>query len=120
MGLMNRTKSDDMYDQISVFHYYLCSEVLDNLPEDKSIADILGYGEDCFVQELYEYSKLFFELVNNAVKKGCMFRGVPVYDVSEELGRDFWKMTDCDEWLPSLEQFEIMTTAAIRKTSEAI
>lgn len=49
------------------FHFYFTTEILGLMRKNKmNCGDLFGYGEDCFVIVLYEYSVLIFDNYNNS------------------------------------------------------
>ena len=49
------------------FHFYFSTEVLALMNQNKlNSGDLFGYGEDCFVVDLYEYSVLLFDEYSNS------------------------------------------------------
>lgn len=54
---MNNTEADK-----AKIHFYFTTEILTLMTKNKmNSGDLFGYGEDCFVMELYEYSVLLFD-----------------------------------------------------------
>lgn len=93
--------------EISQYHYFLTSAILDKLPEGQSIGDLFGMGEDNFVLEIYDHAMAFYLEGDRLFRAGCDFPGVVVYDITDELAECFWSLFGIFEELPEVDAFAL-------------
>jgi len=68
------------------FHFYFSTEILSLMNKNKlNSGDLFGYGEDCFIVDLYEYSSLLFDaftstaLLDSSLFEVCKFLAIEFF-----------------------------------------
>ena len=101
---------------IAMYHYYLTDEILKKIPsigDADSIGDFFGVGQDCFVLELYAYSEVFYQVIDEAYNEGKQSFGVAVYDIPTSLADWFWETVTSQKNIvmeatyPNIDEFKL-------------
>lgn len=80
-----------MNNELSTWHYYICNATLKAMPDDKTIGDTFGCGEDHFLLELFDITEYVYSLVEKCHARGFQQKVVAIYEIPELIADVFWE-----------------------------
>lgn len=107
----------------AMFHFYLVTEILKQIPEeyDLGVGDIFGYGEDCFVLDLYPYSECFYHEYYKMINSGKKYTSLSLFEIVSDLAKRFWLLVKnkgfqpLDAKIPSKVEFKLIIKQSLEK-----
>lgn len=97
-------KHGDIAARIASYHYYLTDAVLETAKCNTDIDTLFDMGEDSFVTELFQYSVIFYQLVDDVYNKLGDLPGVAVYELSKSVAGQMWVSLSVGEF-PNVAEF---------------
>lgn len=95
--------------EIAAYHYYLVREIIDLIPDNKTIPDLLHNEPVCCEDELvitiYPFSCAYWRVIDEFYKQDLYPNGVILYDTPRLIAALF--LSSCvNAKLPNLKEFE--------------